>query len=225
MSTISGKGFAFGVQGENNSGTPKAYVGRLTASTGNGSGGTITSGIMDGMRLDQSGDSAGTLASGTYTAPDANGRVTLTLIPTGQTTGQTFVVYIIDANRMFMLETAGDTGLLAGDMRTQQQSSYSGSNLSGAFVFYTQGFEYSNNSVSGYDAGVSQATGNGAGNVTINQSYQDSDGTYQVGKENGATVGVTFDSANPAASPSRRGAATRLHVLLQHEHRLPPGFE
>jgi hypothetical protein len=98
---------------------------------------------------------------------------------------------------MFILETAGDSGLQAGEMRTQQQSSYSGANLSGAFVFYTQGFEYSNGAVSGHDSAVSQVTGNGAGNVTINQDYQDSNGNYQAGKKNGASVGVTFDSANP----------------------------
>jgi hypothetical protein len=189
--TINGKSFAVGLQGENGSGTPKAYVGRFSASAG-----TITNGILDGMRADQSADNGGTFG-GSYTTVNSSGRFTLTFTPTGSPNSMVLVGYVIDANRMFVLETAGDSGLLAGDMRTQQQGSYSGANLSGAFVFYTQGFEYSNNSVSGYDSSASQASGNGAGNVTINKDYQNSNGSYQVGKENGTMIGVTFDSANP----------------------------
>ena len=196
VSTISGKSFAFGMQGENGNGTPKAYVGHITASTGNASGGTIGSGIIDGMRADQTGDNGGTVDSGSYSAPDANGRFTLTVIPTGQTSGQTFMVYIIDANRMFLLETAGDSGLQAGDMRKQQQSSYSAANLSGPFVLYNQGYQYSSGSVSGYISQVYQGTGNGAGSITMNQSYEDVNGAYSSGADLG-TVTLSFDASNP----------------------------
>ena len=196
VSTMSGKSFAFGIQGENGSGTPKANVGRFTASTGTGSGGTITSGYLDGMHLDQTGDNGGAF-TGSYTAPNGNGRLTLTITPTGGTGSATFAAYIIDANRMFLLDISGDSGEQVGDMRTQQQASYSGANVNGAIISYGQGYEYSNGRVSGYDSGISQGSGNGAGSLTINQNYQDSDGNYQAGSENGATITFTFDSSNP----------------------------
>ncbi len=192
VSTIDGNGFAFGLQGENSSGTPKAYVGRFSAS-----GGNITSGILDGMRVDQTGDSGGTVASGTYTSPDTNGRLDMTLNPTGGGGGITGVVSIIDSNRMFMLETAGDTGIEVGDMRTQQQSSYSAANLNGAFVLYSEAWDgWNGSSVTGYDDSVFQGTATSSG-LAINESYQDNNGTFDSGGAVGGPITPTFDSSNP----------------------------
>lgn len=190
VNTIDGNGFVLGMEGENGNGAPKAYVGRISAS-----GGNITSGIVDGMRVDQTGNSGGTLSSGTYTSPDANGRYDLILNPGGGATD--FVVYIIDANRMFLLETAGDTGVEAGDMRTQQQSSYSSANLSGAFVLYSEAWDgWNGSSVTSYDDSVFQGTGSLSG-LTINKSYQDNAGTFDNGGSVGGPVTLTFDSLNP----------------------------
>jgi hypothetical protein len=203
-STVSGKGVAFGFQGENSSGTPKQSVGRLTLSAesatggpGGVPGGTVTSGIIDGMRLDQTGDKGGTIASGTYTVPNSNGVYDVTVLATGQTSGSSFVVYVIDANRMFILETAGDTGVQSGDVRTQQQTSYSNSSFNGSAVLYGQAYEGTSGAISGYDSFIYQFSGNGAGAGTVNQSYDDSNGKYDVGKENGPGPAITFDSANP----------------------------
>ena len=208
-STISGHSFVFGMQGENSSGTPKAYVGRFAAS-----GGTINSGIIDGMRLDQTGDNGGTF-TGSYTAPNTNGRFTLTITPTGQSGSVTMAIYIIDANRMFMLETGGDSGEQAGEVRKQLQTSYSGANLNAQFVLYSQAYEYSNGSVSAYDSYVFQGTGNGTGGLTINQSYSDKNGTYQVGGEDGGPIAVTFDTSNPGrATFSPSGSEFGLFVFL-----------
>jgi hypothetical protein len=213
-STVSGKSFAFGVQGENGNGVPKAYVGRITAATGSASGGTITSGIMDGMRLDQTTDNGGSFSTGSsYTIPDGFGRFTITAIPAGKTTGQTFVVYIIDANRMFMLETTGDTGLLAGDMRTQLQSSNTASALlNGSFVLYNQGFEYSSGNISGYYSQVYQGTGGGAGSMTINQSYEDVNGTYSSGADLG-TGTPSLDTSNPGRASFSGNGTTYLYFF------------
>jgi hypothetical protein len=207
-----GNGFAFGVKGENSSGTPKAYVGRITTSTGT-SGGTITSGIVDGMRVDQSGDNGGSLSTtySTYSVPDAYGRVTLLISPstaTDYTSGETFIVYIINANKMFMLETAGDSGVQAGEMRAQQQSSYSASSLSGAGVIYMQGYDgYSNNAVQGYDSSIFQVSGDGTGNITVNESYDNTNGKTTAGKEAGASVSITFDSGNPGRATFSPGGS------------------
>jgi hypothetical protein len=146
------------------------------------------------MRVDQTGDNGGTF-TGSYTTPSTTtGRSTLTIIPTGGGGSAVFAAYVIDANRMFLLETAGDSGVQAGDMRTQQQTSYSDANLSGPFVMYAQGYRMDNGSPSRHDSQVSQVTGNGAGGLTLNQSYMDDNGTYSVGNANGGPVALTFDS-------------------------------
>ena len=207
VSTISSKSFAFGMQGESGSGAPKAYVGRMTASSGSANGGTITSGIMDGMSVDQSGDSGGT-GTGSYTAPSSTtGRFTITLTPTGSPNSITWAAYIIDVNRMFLVEIAGDTGLQAGDMRLQQQTSNAAATLlNGPFVLYEQGLGYRNGSVAGYGTTIMQGTGNGT-SLTVNASYDDNNGTFTSGKENG-TVPPTFDSANPGRAYFSPGTDT-----------------
>jgi hypothetical protein len=196
--TLSGHSFALGMQGENGSGTPKAYVGRFTAGTESSTGGTgstpgggITSGYLDGMRVDQTADNGGAF-TGSYTVPNSNGRFTYTIASNGGGGSAVFAAYIIDANRMFLLETAGDSGVQSGDMRTQQQTSYSEANLSGPFVLYAQSYRYSNGSPLRHDSEVYQGTS--IGGFTINQSYMDDNGTYSVGSANGGPITLTFDS-------------------------------
>jgi hypothetical protein len=195
VSTISGKSFAFGMQGENGNRAAKAIVGRFTAGSGSASGGAITGGIMDGMSVDGTGDKGGT-ATGTYTAPDSTtGRFKITLNPAGGSS-TTWEAYIIDANRMFVIETAGDSGLLAGDMRMQQQSGNTAAALlNGPFVVYEQGLGYQNGRIAGYGSTIMRGTGNGAGSMTVNASYDDNNGTAASGDENG-TYTLTLDSAN-----------------------------
>jgi hypothetical protein len=204
VATVSGNGFAFGMQGEDGSGTPKAYVGRLTDSTESNTGGTggvaggpITTAQLDGMRLDQSGDD-GAAFNGTYTVPTTTGRYTLTLTKSGSSDSITIAAYVIDANRMFLLEIAGDTGVLAGDMRTQQQTSYTDANFNGAFVWYQQSFlGESNGSPTGYKSAIDQGSVS-AGAMTLNQSYSDNNGIYSDGSDNSQSLALpAFDSTNP----------------------------
>jgi hypothetical protein len=219
--TISGKSFAFGMQGENGSGLPKASVARFTAGTDSSTGGTgatpgggITSGMLDGMRVNQSGDSGGTF-TGSYTRPSAPGRFTLTIIPTGGGGSVVFAGYIIDANRMFLLETAGDSGVQSGDMRTQLQTSNTAATLvSGAFVLYMQSYRYSNGGGLGYDSEVYQGTGNGIGGATINQSYMDDNGTYSPGSAKGASIAITFDSSYPGRATFAPGSSDSAYLYF-----------
>jgi hypothetical protein len=216
-STIDGKSFAFGLQGEDASGLPEAWVGRFTASTvsptggtGGAPGGSIANGISDGMYIKKSSD-GGNVFTGSYTAPNSTtGRFTFATTQTisgVQYTGS-YAGYIVDANRMFLLETVGDGGMQSGDMRTQQQASYSAANLAGPFVLYMLAYDgYSNGTVSGYDSSVFQGTGDGSGGMTINQSYDDNNGTYKVGKENGGPIAATFDSSNPGRATFSAGSA------------------
>ena len=153
-------------------------------------------GYSDGYTLGNSSETTMTFTGGSITTPNATtGRSTLTLSTSGGTV--TFAVYVIDTNRMFILMTGAVEKAQSGDMRTQQQSSYSGANLSGNFGLYWQGYGYENGGIAGYGTTVLQGTGDGAGNFTINQSYDDNNGTYASGKEVGGPIPVNFDSSNP----------------------------
>jgi hypothetical protein len=191
-STISGSSFVFGLDGENNSSNLKATVGLFSAS-----GGQITGGNLD-TSLGGSATVQTLAFTGSYTAPDpATGRFTLALKGAGTSTGYT--VYIIDASRMFILDNTSDDGEQAGNMRAQQQASTSGATVSGPFVFYLRGAEFNTGAgtPSGFYSNVFQGTGDGEGNLTINQSYTNNAGAYTAGQSNGGPTALTFDSSNP----------------------------
>jgi hypothetical protein len=137
---------------------------------------------------------------GTYTTPNSTtGRFTVSIpvVIAGIPITGTNVIYIIDANRAFMMTTVGDGGVQVGDVRTQQQSTYSGANLNSNFVLYSQSYGYQGGSIVGYGSSVFQGSGDGTGGLTINQSYDDKNGTYKVGDSNGGPISVNFDSSNP----------------------------
>ncbi|MGA3161392.1 MAG: hypothetical protein ABSC77_09260 [Terracidiphilus sp.] len=190
--TISGSSFAFGLDGEDNNGNMKSAVGLFSASAGK-----ITSGNID-MAQGGSATVQTDAFTATYTTPDpASGRFTMALNGAGNSTG--FTVYIIDASRMFILDNTSDDGEQAGNMRVQQQASYSGVSIDGPFVLYLRGAEFnaSGNTPSGFYSNVFQGTADGNGNLTINQSYADNAGVYSAGTSNGGPTAITFDPAHP----------------------------
>ena len=78
-----------------------------------------------------------------------------------------WVLYLTDASRAFMMSTDphATNGLLIGQLRTQQQSSYSASNLSGSFVAYESAAMVPTTSgTQGYFTNLMQGSGDGAGN-------------------------------------------------------------
>ncbi|MGB9409545.1 MAG: hypothetical protein WCA89_18570 [Terracidiphilus sp.] len=208
-SAISGNSFAFSLDGEDNSGNMKAAVGLFSAS-----GGKITSGMID--RAQGGNATVQTYAfTATYTAPDpATGRFTMALTGAGSSTG--FIVYIIDANRMFILDNTSNDGEQAGNMRAQQQAPYSAASINGPFVLYMRGAEFNSGGSmpSGFYSHLFQGTSDGSGNMTINQSYTDDAGAYSAGNSNGGTAALAFDSAHPgrATFPSA-GGTTYLYLF------------
>jgi hypothetical protein len=203
-SAISGSSFVFGLDGENNSSNLKATVGRFSAS----SGGQITGGNLD-TSLGGSATVQTTAFTGSYTAPDpATGRFTIALKGAGTFTGYT--VYIIDASRMFILDNTSNDGEQAGNMRAQQQASTTGATVSGPFVFYAHGAEFntSSSTPSGFYSNVFQGSGDGDGNITINQSYTNADGVYTAGLLNGSVAALTFDPNNPGRATFNSASGT-----------------
>jgi hypothetical protein len=177
-------------------------TGRWSASTVSGSSGSITDGIYDeiaNMPIEWwlPGNDIGSKSS--YTLPSSPsfttyGRYTVTFNPGPY--AQYYAVYLIDTARMFMLEIDPAKGLFAGDVRTQQQTSYTAANMNGNFVFYEHGFDYTNLAVSGYYSEIWQGAGDGAGLLTINASYMDNDGTYSTGFMNVTITNLGFLCCN-----------------------------
>jgi hypothetical protein len=195
-STISGHSFIFNATGETAAGIPQRHVGILSAANGQ------LTGVFDGANLGDTAPENYTL-TGTYTAPDpTTGRFTETRISTDtasnvQYNGQD-VLYIYDANNIYRLQTVGNGGMQVGALDEQTASSYAAANIfSGPFVSNGQGYEITSKSNSGNTSFLEQGTADGAGNLTVNQSYQDVNGTYSNGAENGITTSVTFDATNP----------------------------
>ena len=207
-STISGSSFAFGLEGEDRSGTPKASVGVFSASAG-----AISSGSID---LAQGGSASiqSSALTGSYTVPDANtGRFKIDLKGSSRITGLT--AYIIDSNRIFVLDNTSNNGEQAGSMH-KQQSLHSVASLNGSFVLSMRGAEFNNSSSlpSGYDAALIVGSGDGAGNLTIKQSYSSNNGAYSAGNANQGPLALDFDSTHPGrALFQTAGGATYLYLF------------
>jgi hypothetical protein len=204
--------YSYAMQGETAStALPVAIVGRYDAS-----GTTISNGAWDlGVAVAGAPVTTGT-STGSYTAPDTTyGRFTSQTQPDGETTyWNHYVVYIIDSNRMFMLETDPISTahtywqqLLSGEIRKQLQTANTAPVLlNGSSILYGQGYEISGGSVSGYKSNVYQVSGTGNGHLNVNASYDDDAGAYSAGSENGQTVTVTFYSANPGRATFSPGS-------------------
>ncbi len=194
-------GFVYSLNGTSGAGNPEASLGLINVSSG-----TLNSGYADSLKIGTTTDSPSTLTGGGFSTPDTTyGRSTMT--GTSTSGNGTFAVYIIDANRMFILMTGAVEKAQSGDMRKQQQTSYSAANFDGAAVLYSQAYQYQNSAYSYYSS-VYQVSGNGAGGLTVNQSYNDNAGTYGVGNEKGGTATVTFDTSNPGRATFSPGSDT-----------------
>ena len=207
-STIAGHSFAFGLGGVNGNNAPKSTIGQYIA----GTGGLITGGEVDTGKGNNNNQN-GTL-TGTYTAPIATtGRYTMALTNTvnGTVNGTAnFVNYIIDAKRqLMMMFNGGGDGPQSGNVRTQQQTSYSNANLNGPFVLYLHehGFNSTTGAVDGFASNLFQGKGNGTTGFTINQSFQDKvntlglPGTYVPQGSNGAISVKIASNGRAAISP------------------------
>ena len=201
-STISGNSFAYQVSGVTTqampAGGPGPMVesGRWTASTVNNSSGSITNGTCSkiwNIPVEIDGD---IFLAGTYSLPSSSsfttyGRYTVTF-----TSGQDYAVYLIDAGRMFMLGIDSANGLSVGDVRTQQQTSYTAENMNGNFVLYGHGFDVTNFVLSSYYSEIWQGVSDGAGDLTINASYMDNNGTYSTDFANETITNLNFPCCN-----------------------------
>jgi hypothetical protein len=155
---------------------PAATVGQFTTD----SAGAITSGTSDTNIATT--NIPNSELGGTYTTADENGRLQLSL-STGGTEGDAyptdFAVYLIDANRAFILSTDKHSAyiLLAGSAQLQTQSSFGDASMDAPFI----GYENSQtnpglvgatlqNVLNFSTATIFRGTGSGDGNCAITDS-------------------------------------------------------
>lgn len=118
--------FAFGLLGSEGNDRRMGLVGQLTLSAN----GTVTAGRMDSNAATPITNA---ILTGTMSAPDSNGRGTLTLNGGGQTLQ--FAYYVVNANRLLVVEsdTGSTTPRLAGFM-TRRAAAFNASSLAGPGV-------------------------------------------------------------------------------------------
>lgn len=192
--TITGLNWVFGLSGANSANQPEAAGGLFSTCGGTGTtcGGTATSGFISNGSVDLvSGQTAssGSALTGSYTT-DGNTanyyRFNMNVASGLPSAG--WVMYLIGTVqpsgvqaplKAFVMSTDPITtsGLLVGQLRSQQQSTYSAGNLNGPFVLYESAATVpAASGTPGYFTNLMQGTSDGAGNVTIQASVMNENG-------------------------------------------------
>jgi hypothetical protein len=142
-------------------------VGELTAGSG-----SITAGEMD---MNDAGTNH-TLSglTGTYSSPDANGRITSTMTWSGVNPG-TSVFYMVSGSHFLILGTDSPTNPIAVGELKQQSGTFSNSSANATEVFYMMGLDGSS---SGGESAIGFFKPNGSGSVPVT-IYDDDAGTWQ----------------------------------------------
>jgi len=214
-STFSGNSFAFNMNGDKAVAATaggNVYMGHAIVGRFSALGGNLSNGIIELAKVTASAVEEQTF-TGTYTAPDAYGRSSFTFLAAGG--GVTMTVYIVDSNRMFILETTAGGGLLVGNVRTQSGALSSRAALSGPFVIYNQGVSFAGGGVlRGLYSQVIQATSSGNGSIVANTSFQDGAGTYLVNGTTGTFPALTFDTSNPGRATLIPGSGGELYLYF-----------
>lgn len=158
--------YVFGSRADDSSGlNAQNTVGVFTA----GGSGTISTGMLDSVQ-DGNIVAQGTSLSGTY-AVSSNGRVTVTLTPSGSNNIQQ-VFWMVGPARAYLL-TDDTTKVEDGTLDQQQGSSFSASSLNGQYAFTMDGLEFTSAGTV-YLTRVGWIIWNGSGTLTWNEAVNNS---------------------------------------------------
>ena len=208
--------YVFSLEGETS--LTAANVGQFGAETIAGyltldGSGNVTAGRQDSATYKHF--ASGTALTGTYTAPDAKGRGTITLNDVGGPNPPTnFVYYVVSPTQIYLLSIdyhGRDPGpkfdLLGGEAQKQQQTTFNSASFSGNVIGYAAGSTGGDGTTqyqSGIFSTVSRLQFDGLGTVTYS-GYSNVNGTPDTMPTAGAatyTVGtdgrVTFTGVPPA---------------------------
>ncbi len=202
LASIKGS-YGFGLSGQDSAGGRLASAGILSAD----GAGNITSGTEDS-------NDAGTVHNsvaftGTYTAPDANGRVTGTVSYPSPTTH--FSLYVVSASEAFLMTTDGEStaGLQSGSMLSQASTSFTDSSLNAGSVFYEVGVNVASPTTKS-DVRIGLFTANGSGGLTIVSDENDGGAITT----NSTTSGLTYSVASNGRVTLSGGAGSQPILYL-----------
>ena len=196
--------YAFGFSGQDSSGKRIAEAGRFDAD----GAGNLKNGLED---VNDSGTVTNSQAfTGTYTAPDTNGRATGTLTAGGATTN--FVFYVASAKTLLLETTDAEVtaGLKSGEVLSQTSTSFTSSSLSGNAVFEEAGIATGATTSAKVTVGVATFT---SASTSISVAQDENDGgtinanasvtgiTYSV-SANGRVASTVTKGTPPVTSPS-----------------------
>ena len=210
-SAITGINWVFGLSGTNSSNQPEVAGGLFSTCGGTNTtcGGTANTGFVSNGVLDLvSGQTAtpDTMFNATYSADsNTSNFYRYTMADVAGLPATNWVMYYVGTSqpsgvtapfKAFLMSTdpIATSGLLVGQLRSQLESSYSSANLNSSVVVYAGGATVpaTGTGVSSYYTNLMQATGDGAGNLTVNASTQNVGG--QAGASSDGKSAVTFDA-------------------------------
>src|SRR5437016_10354923 len=160
--------------------------------------GALTSGTLD---LNNGGTFSTASFTGTFTAPDANGRGTLVMNTLVVNSGRSFVYYIISPKVLRILE--GDNiSFVGGGAYVQGSAGSTVAALSGKFVYQHHGW-----SSPGRTVAAGQLTADGMGKVTTGVSDSNSGGSPTTVIKGTTVTGTYMISGSPSGTLSLTDAA------------------
>jgi hypothetical protein len=209
--------FVFGLQGQTCYGCAQSAQGDLYTAgvfNMNGSGGITSTSQGDVATEFDTDNQIG--ITGTYTAPDSNGRAHATLATTNYFSGalpQGYVLYVIDSSKFFLLSTDQSTQTVAAPLlfgpAGLQSGTFSNSTISGNYVVAENQEDIQNesNPDTFADASIALLTASGgtlngtgdtniAGVIGTNVAFNY--GAYQVAANGRVTLSGTTPSGAPA---------------------------
>jgi hypothetical protein len=181
--------YSFAMDGVDNSGA--IYISMAGTFSADGIG-TLTSGTLD---INNGGTFSTSPFLGSFTAPDSNGRGTMTV-----NTGRSFIYYVISPKVLRVLE--GDNTSFVGGSAYAQGSGTTNAALSGKFVYQHRGW-----STPGRTVAAGQLSADGMGKITTGVSDSNSGGSPTTVTKGTAVTGTYLISGSPSGTLNLTDAA------------------
>jgi len=205
--TVSGN-YAFGLSGLDSTATqPEGMVGAFTAS-----GTTISNGERD-IQVGASATATGQSFVGTLTAADANGRGTLTL------GGGNFAYYVVNANRLYLVQTdTGTNSALGGTAETQAAGPFNATtSVAATYDFLLDHAATQSNGTFEKAGHITLSSGTLSSGTTEDDDLEDvrvsiTSGTYTSVDSHGRTV-IHATTQPPAPAPA--GTSDQVAYIVQ----------
>ncbi len=208
--------FAFGISGDDSSVGRFAFGGSLTNST-SGSFGNVYADSNDNGTVNSAMSGGNGGFSG---APDANGRTSASISIGGDTYG--YIAYIVNQDEVFLLSSDPITlNPVASGTMLGTASSFTGTSVSGNYLFAASGADASNRGYSFAVFGIVNFTA-GDWNGTVNQYELDGPG-YAQGAPTTSSGTYTVDAASGRVTLTS-GSGTQPAIYLTNSSSGPAAF-